>query len=69
MRPNVGFLDQFFRLILALCFFATAFAVSNNVPLMGGFIVVGLILVATAFFAFCPLYVLFHINTTDRLAH
>lgn len=60
MIANVGSLDRAIRLVLGLTLIAAAllsdWAVFDTVALKYGAIVVGVVMLATATFRFCPLY-------------
>ena len=60
MNVNVGKADRVFRAILGLVLIFTPLlnmpAIWSNAALAYGTMVIGLVLVATALFRFCPLY-------------
>lgn len=65
MKRNVGRLDQFIRLFVGVALLA--YIVKDGVlmpawPLLG---LVGVVLVLTAAFSYCPLYDVFHIASND----
>ncbi|WP_155262462.1 MULTISPECIES: DUF2892 domain-containing protein [Bradyrhizobium] len=63
MTRNVGFIDQYARIIIALALIA--YTVRDG-SLGAGWLVagtLGCVLLATAFFSYCPLYTLLGINT------
>ena len=67
MIPNVGPLDRALRLVLGAGLILAA-AFGGLAPLVGvvvtyGAVVVGLVLVATAFLRICPLYAALGIST------
>lgn len=63
MKKNMGSLDKIIRIILALVLGGAYFAglISVTVAIVAG--VVALLLVATSFVSFCPLYLPFGLNT------
>jgi DUF2892 family protein len=63
MMRNVGKIDQYVRIVAGLAMIAFVFkdgALDSTWPIL---IPVGAILLATAFFSFCPLYTLLGWNT------
>lgn len=67
MTANLGTLDRAFRLLLGLALIAGPLlnypAAWGNPTLLYGAVVVGIILVATAMFRFCPLYRVLGVST------
>lgn len=67
MEANVGSVDRAIRYILGLVLiiapFANIFGIGSSAALTYGAIIVGAILVATAFFKVCPIYRLLGIST------
>lgn len=67
MTINVGSLDRLFRLVLGIGLLVLAFA--GNLPMFDaaimkyGAVAIGLVLVVTAVFRFCPLYRLIGVKT------
>jgi hypothetical protein len=66
MKKNVGFTDKFIRLLLAIVLLVFHFIGIGSAGLSILFLVLGIILLATSIFSFCPLYALFRIHTTDK---
>jgi hypothetical protein len=66
MKKNIGNYDVYLRLILGVVF-VSLFATGS---LVGGFsyvlLLLGLVLVSTAWFRYCPIYSLFGINTCKK---
>lgn len=70
MTRNIGTADQIIRIILgAILIFAAAFSRSDvfvtMVPQVAA-IIAGIVLIATAFVRFCPLYTLLGMRTCRR---
>jgi len=65
MIRNLGKLDQFIRIVVGLALIAYVFKDGAMGPMWPVFLPVGLILIATAFFSFCPLYTLMGWNTKE----
>lgn len=61
MKKNVGKIDSILRLIAALLLVAAA--VDLKIWWFG---LIGIILLATALIGFCPLYIIFRINTAGK---
>ena len=66
MTRNVGRIDQYVRIIIGLAMIA--YTVKDGVlglgwPISGA---LGVILIATAFFSYCPLYTLVGIDTRQK---
>ena len=63
MSVNVGILDQYVRIVVGLALFAFAF--QDGLPIQGWHWVglIGLVLLATAFFRSCPIYQALGIST------
>ncbi len=66
MIRNLGRLDQFIRIIAGFAIFAYLFRDGAIGPAWPVLLPIALILIATAFFSFCPLYVLFGWNTAKK---
>lgn len=62
MKANVGSVDRIVRFILGIALLGLFF-LEGNIKYVG---ILGIILIATAFMKFCPLYVPFRINTTKK---
>ncbi len=64
---NIGNFDRVFRIILGLALiiapFVTSFSMWDNSIIKIGAIFIGVVLIATAQFRFCPLYRLVGIRT------
>ncbi|MFM7709848.1 MAG: DUF2892 domain-containing protein [Ferruginibacter sp.] len=63
MKKNLGFADQFIRIVLGLVLLVFHFLDVGSAGLSIFFLVLSIILLATSFFGFCPLYALFRIQT------
>ena len=67
MSANVGNMDRILRAILGLVLFTAPLlnmpAIWSSAGLAYGSMAVGLVLVATAFFRFCPLYRIVGLST------
>lgn len=63
MTRNLGKIDQFVRIVLGLAMIAFVFREETMSPIWPVFLPIGAILIATAFFSFCPLYTLLGWNT------
>ena len=66
MTRNVGRIDQFFRIIIGLALIAYTVKDGSLGPgwLIAG--TIGLVLLVTAFFSYCPLYTLLGMNTRTK---
>jgi len=62
MKANVGSVDRMIRFILGIALLGSFF-LEGNIKYVG---ILGIVLIATAFMRFCPLYVPFRINTTKK---
>jgi DUF2892 family protein len=64
---NVGKIDRILRVIIGLALllapFVTSLSIFNSAAMTYGAAIVGLVLIATAIFSFCPLYRLLGIRT------
>jgi len=60
MRQNVGSVDQVIRVIIGLVLLSFLFVLDGGVRWFG---LIGIVPILTAFVKFCPLYVIFGINT------
>jgi len=67
MTRNVGRIDQFIRIVIGLALIA--YAVKDGSFVAGTVTVglIGLILLLTAFFSYCPLYTLLGVRTSSRV--
>ncbi|KIM11182.1 MAG: hypothetical protein KU37_05905 [Sulfuricurvum sp. PC08-66] len=65
---NVGALDKVIRFFAGVIAVIAAFFVGTLVSLTAGFIVgaVGVVMMGTAIFGFCPLYPILRINTCKK---
>lgn len=66
MTSNVGRIDQYVRIIIGLALIAY---IVKDGSLGAGWLAagtVGLVLIVTAFFSYCPLYTLLGINTRRK---
>ncbi|MEZ5765589.1 MAG: DUF2892 domain-containing protein [Xanthobacteraceae bacterium] len=67
MIANVGSLDRVLRFVLGVALIAAAllsgWAVFDGVALKYGAVAVGLVMLATAAFRFCPLYTVLGVKT------
>jgi len=63
---NLGRVDQFLRIVVGLAL--VAYTVKDGPPALGFMVAgaVGVVLLITAFFSYCPLYTLFGISTRNR---
>jgi hypothetical protein len=66
MKANVGIYDQGTRLLLAITIAALYYFKVIEGTAAEILLVVAGIFVLTSLFGFCPLYKLFHINTTEK---
>ncbi|MBB6177072.1 hypothetical protein HNQ82_001903 [Anoxybacillus tengchongensis] len=62
MKANVGSVDRMIRFVLGIALLGLFF-LEGNIKYVG---ILGVVLIATAFIRFCPLYVPFRINTTKK---
>lgn len=63
MKANMGSTDRWIRLILGVIFILMFFFIASPVKYIG---ILGVIFVITALVKWCPLYILFGINTCPR---
>jgi hypothetical protein len=63
MSVNVGILDQYVRIVVGLALFAFAFQDGLSIQGWHWVGLIGLVLLATAFFRSCPLYQALGIST------
>lgn len=67
MIANIGSLDRALRLVLGVALITAAllsgWAVFDGVALKYGAVVVGIVMLATATFRFCPLYTVLGVKT------
>ena len=63
MSVNVGTLDQYVRIVVGLALFAFAFQDGLSIQGWHWVGLIGLVLLATAFFRSCPIYQAFGIST------
>lgn len=65
---NVGSVDRIFRLVVGAALLASPFFLHldpQSIPAIAAY-AVGVILIATAIFSFCPLYALLRIRTCKK---
>lgn len=60
MKANIGSADRLVRIILGLLLLSLLFILDEGIKYIG---LIGIVLLLTAFIRFCPLYLLFKINT------
>ena len=63
MSVNVGILDQYVRIVVGLALFAFAFQDGLSIQGWHWVGLIGLVLLATAFFRSCPIYQALGIST------
>lgn len=66
MKHNIGRLDQFIRIFIGMALVAYILKVGTlmpNWPLVG---LVGVALLVTAAFSYCPLYSAFNVSSRDQ---
>lgn len=63
MKKNVGSIDRWIRIILGLALISLLFILQSGWRWVG---LLGVVLVATAAFNFCPIYAMFKIKTTGK---
>ena len=66
MKQNMGNLDRVLRIIVALAIIALYFThiISGTVAIVG--LALSAIFILTSFMSFCPLYLPFGIDTTEK---
>ena len=57
---NVGSIDKVIRYIIGVALLSLLFLIPGNLKFLG---LIGLVLILTAAFSFCPLYAILGINT------
>lgn len=62
MKVNVGSADQKIRLLVGIVLMSFLFLLEGNVKYIG---LIGLIPIVTVFLKFCPIYVLFGVDTCN----
>lgn len=65
MKPNIGSVDRYARIILGLGLLSLLFILTGPVRYIG---LAGIILIATGFMRYCPLYVPFGLRTVKTQA-
>ena len=60
MKPNVGALDRWIRIVLGIALLALVVLLEGPVRFVG---LIGIVPLATGMFRFCPLYPILGINT------
>lgn len=63
MNANVGKIDKRVRLVLALVLFSLFFVLQGDLKWLG---LLGMVPLATGLVSWCPLYMLFGVNTCRR---
>lgn len=63
MNANVGKIDKMVRLVLALVLFSLFFVLQGDLKWLG---LLGIVPLATGLVNWCPLYMLFGVNTCRR---
>lgn len=66
MKANIGNVERVIRVIIGLALLSLFFILEGNVRYVG---LAGLILLATAAVSWCPLWVLFGVNTCPAEQH
>ena len=60
MAADVGGIDRVIRIVVAIALLSLVFVLEANVRYLG---LIGLVMLATGVFRFCPAYTIFGINT------
>jgi hypothetical protein len=60
MNANVGGIDRTLRIVVGIVLFALFFVLEGNLRYVG---LLGLVMLATGIFRFCPAYTLLGVNT------
>jgi len=60
MNANVGGIDRTLRIVVGIVLFALFFVLEGNARYLG---LLGLVMLATGIFRFCPAYTLLGVNT------
>jgi hypothetical protein len=60
MNANVGGIDRMLRIVVGIVLFSLFFVLEGNVRYLG---LIGLVMLATGIFRFCPAYTLLGVNT------
>ncbi len=63
MKKNVGTVDRWIRIVLGIILLSLLFILPGNLRWWG---LIGLIPLLTGMIGFCPLYLLFKINTSKE---
>lgn len=63
MNANVGKIDKMVRLVLALALFSLFFFLQDDAKWFG---LLGFVPLVTGLVSWCPLYMLFGVNTCER---
>lgn len=63
MHANVGKIDKGVRLVLAIALFSLYFLLQGDAKWLG---LLGLVPLMTGLISWCPLYLLFGVNTCER---
>ena len=60
MTSNVGGIDRMLRIVVGIALFSLFFVLEGNARYLG---LIGLVMLATGIFRFCPAYTLLGMNT------
>ena len=63
MKQNVGKVDRWIRIVLGVVLLSLIVFLSGSIRWIG---LIGLIPLITGILGFCPLYLLFHLNTNKE---
>ncbi len=63
MKKNMSNTDKWIRIILGLALLSLIFIIESNLRWLG---LIGLVLIATGFINFCPIYALLGISTNKK---
>jgi len=63
MKTNCGTYDRIIRAVVGFAIMASAFSLEGAWELLG---LLGLVLALSAYFGYCPVYHLFHVDTTGH---
>jgi len=66
MKRNIGRLDQFIRIFIGLALIAYIFRDGTLAPEWPFFGFIGLVLIVTAAFSYCPAYGMFGFSSRDQ---
>lgn len=65
MKCNVGGIDRLFRIVLGVALFFVGYVGLFSTGVTVAFYAVGAIALITGLFHFCPLYLIFGVNTCE----